>query len=324
MGLLRENSPKSHDFIRMRPFAEKMVAIRVYLFHIINFKLKLSMNEIKFDGLTSTVVERVVIGKNEGEHQLLLSSIVIGYVLAGEKRLSHSNGAILCREGELFILGPGIHYVENRVNERGLYEQITFSFDLITLQRVLCSLHVNYGIALSSHHLCSMCEGYNAISVKASEHLSEFFVAVNRSLLHSSLLKGRVGAHIKLNELIFLVFSGEDNCLRHKLLHLVNSEVRHFVRVVYDNLFNNISIEEFAELTHCSPTSFKLSFRQIFGKPPHCWIVEQRMLRARALLRTSQMTVLEIANACGFSNVSHFIKLFKRNFGATPHEYRRE
>ena len=96
-----------------------------------------------------------------------------------------------------------------------------------------------------------------------------------------------------------------------------------FVNTVYDNIFNDISIEGLAEQTHRSLTSFKKEFRRIFDTSPHHWIIEQRLDRARILLSSTSRTVSEIGAECGFSNISHFIKLFKQRYRRTPASFRK-
>ena len=123
---------------------------------------------------------------------------------------------------------------------------------------------------------------------------------------------------IKLNELFFLILNGEESCLKHKLLNAADMVYEQFFDVVYQNLFRDISVEELAALTNRSLTSFKKEFKAIFGMPPHRWIVEKRLERARMLLISTNKTVSEVGTECGFANISHFIKLFKRRFGTTP------
>jgi AraC-like DNA-binding protein len=256
--------------------------------------------------------------------QLSSSCIVVGYVVAGAKRFHHAGGVTECREGNIFILDAGLHYEENRVGERGLYEQITFAFDPATLQSVLCSLNLNYGVRLSSHHSCPTCEGCSATSAAASEQLRDMFATVRSSMRHSALMTNDIALRIKLNELIYLMLSSGDNCLRHRMLRLANGDERRFVQIVNAHLFSDVSVETLASLTHRSTTSFKREFRRLFGTSPHRWLVEQRLLRARTMLHSTSSTVSEIAHHCGFANPSHFIKLFREHYGTTPRELRRQ
>jgi AraC-like DNA-binding protein len=246
----------------------------------------------------------------------------VGYVVTGTKRLHHIYGVTLCEEGGLFILGPGLHYQENCVNSQGLYEQITFRFSADTLHSVLCSLNLNFGINIVSHHSCSSCEGGNNTAAAASMQLCDLFATIKTSMHNNLTLGNDVVLRIKLTELAFLILSSGDNCLRHKLLRLADNRKRHFLEVIYSNIFSNVTIGELAELTHRSLTLFKKDFRAHFGCSPHRWLVEQRLLHSRIMLSTTSATISEIANECLFVNVSHFIKLFKRRYGVTPTVYR--
>ena len=271
----------------------------------------------------STTLERLVVRENSGLRLTSLKSIVVGYVVAGTKRLYHANGVTQCNEGDIFILGSGAHHEENIVAEQGVYEQITVCFDAFVLQWALCLLDVNYGVNLHSHHSCAMCEGRNATSFAASEQLSDLFVAVKSSMRNSMLLKNDVSLLIIFVALIYLMLSSGDNCLRHRLLRMVDSGKRRFLQIVHANIFRNITIEELASLTNRSLTTFKKHFRRTFGTTPHRWIMEQRLLRARIMLHFTSATVSEIAHQSGFVHASHFNKLFRHHFDITPCELRR-
>lgn len=280
------------------------------------------MDKFRLNKAESTIVERTLVVENRGVERLLLTDIVVGYVVAGTKRLHHIYGVTLCAEGGLFILGPGLHYQENCVNSQGLYEQITFRFSADTLHSVLCSLNLNFGINIVSHHSCSRCEGGNNTAAEASMQLCDLFATIKTSMHNNLTLGNDVVLRIKLTELVFLILSSGDNCLRHKLLRLADNRKRHFLEVIYSNIFSNVTIGSLAELTHRSPTLFKKEFCEYFGCSPHRWLVEQRLLHSRIMLSSTSATISEIANECLFMNVSHFIKLFKRRYGVTPTVYR--
>jgi AraC family transcriptional regulator len=83
---------------------------------------------------------------------------------------------------------------------------------------------------------------------------------------------------------------------------------------------------ELAELAaHCrlSITHFTRSFRKSTGLPPYCWLIERRVDRARNLLLTSGLSLVEIALACGFGDQSHLTRAFKRSVGTSPGAWRR-
>lgn len=89
-------------------------------------------------------------------------------------------------------------------------------------------------------------------------------------------------------------------------------------RVMEDNYRYNLQLEDFARLCGRSLSAFKRDFQEVFGMPPGRWLRQQRLERARALLRSTPMQVSEVAFQCGFENLSHFSRAFKEHFGHAP------
>jgi len=125
-----------------------------------------------------------------------------------------------------------------------------------------------------------------------------------------------------MTELIYLIASHEDCCIKSKLLSNVDAAKENFEQIVYDHIFKDISIEELSKLTNRSLTSFKKEFRRHFQMPPHKWYIRQRLMHSRLLLISTSKSISEIGNACTFPNTSHFIKLFKKEYQMTPAAYR--
>jgi AraC family transcriptional regulator len=60
------------------------------------------------------------------------------------------------------------------------------------------------------------------------------------------------------------------------------------------------------------------------GMTPHQYVIQQRIERARILLRDPSLSISEISLACGFTNQSHFTRLFRKHTGVTPKTYREQ
>ncbi|MBO7221304.1 MAG: helix-turn-helix transcriptional regulator [Alistipes sp.] len=267
-------------------------------------------------------VVKVVESENMGVRSSSNSRIAIGYILSGTKYIHYGDCCTSICEGEIFLLGAGIHYEENCIGENGRFESITFFVSVERLQQAIFGLNINYGLSFSSHHSCRHCNTHNFASIKADTPLSNFFLGIDLSLRNSGLLHNDVGQRIKLNELIYLTLSGEDGCVKRKLLRSADVLSGQFINVVHENIFNDVSVEMLASMTNRSLTAFKKEFRRLFGAPPHRWIIEQRLNRAKILLVSTSRTVSEIGAECGFSNISHFIKLFKQRYHTTPAAFR--
>ena len=72
-----------------------------------------------------------------------------------------------------------------------------------------------------------------------------------------------------------------------------------------------------------APTSLKAGFRRQYGQPVHTWLRCRRLERAAELLRSSELGVLEVAQAVGYNSASQFGAAFQRQYGVTPGQYRK-
>ena len=152
--------------------------------------------------------------------------------------------------------------------------------------------------------------------------IRNFFVNTNNYLRDEDFHRDETAENIKMTELIYLIASHEDCCIKSKLLSNVDAAKENFEQIVYDHIFKDISIEELSKLTNRSLTSFKKEFRRHFQMPPHKWYIRQRLMHSRLLLISTSKSVSEIGNECTFPNTSHFIKLFKKEYQMTPATYR--
>ena len=84
-----------------------------------------------------------------------------------------------------------------------------------------------------------------------------------------------------------------------------------------------LSVADLLAETGVSRRTLELRFRAETGTTPGRAIAEERLRRARELLRTTAMTQDEVAAACGFCDASHMGHHFRRRFGAPPSAFRR-
>jgi AraC family transcriptional regulator len=79
-----------------------------------------------------------------------------------------------------------------------------------------------------------------------------------------------------------------------------------------------------ARMANYSPAHFIRTFHAAYQETPHAFLVDQRLQRARRLLRTTLLAVTEVAQASGFENRCAFSRLFRRRFGTTAGAHRRQ
>lgn len=109
-------------------------------------------------------------------------------------------------------------------------------------------------------------------------------------------------------------------CVR---LGLHNPKVLRAIEMMEAHLEDPISQHDLAQYLGVSRRQLERLFRKHVGRPPVCYYLELRLRRARHLLLQSEMSILELAIACGFVSASHFSKCYRDLYGKTPREDRR-
>jgi AraC-like DNA-binding protein len=101
-----------------------------------------------------------------------------------------------------------------------------------------------------------------------------------------------------------------------------NREVDRAREYMHAYFADDLSIEKVAAVAGLSPYYFTRVFGQASGLPPHAYLTQIRIRRARAML-IKGMSVAETACAGGFADQSHLTRQIKRLTGITPGKYRR-
>lgn len=89
------------------------------------------------------------------------------------------------------------------------------------------------------------------------------------------------------------------------------------------NFMTDISNKELAKLANMSQNHFLNIFKKLNNLTPYNYIIRKRIEYALKLLDETDMSVLDIAYACGFNNTASFYSLFKKYIGKSPSEVRK-
>ncbi len=90
-----------------------------------------------------------------------------------------------------------------------------------------------------------------------------------------------------------------------------------------DQLHETVSMEDLARQLQCSPRTLTRRFKSAVGMTPSGYLQQQRLAAARELLRTTNLSVGEVAFRVGLHDVSYFTTLFQKHNGLTPGRYRK-
>jgi AraC-like DNA-binding protein len=103
---------------------------------------------------------------------------------------------------------------------------------------------------------------------------------------------------------------------QHARLHIA----RRFIDHNYDT---PLTLEHISSEAGFSPYHFIRLFRAAYRQTPHQYLMQQRIEKAKELLRSSDMPINEICYTVGFESLGSFTTLFRRIAGLSPGAYRK-
>lgn len=163
---------------------------------------------------------------------------------------------------------------------------------------------------------------YDATKVNIDVIMENFITSIdflleNPSVSNDSMIK------IKLKEFLLLLSNTENApTLLDFLSSLFKPYEYDFKNIIEQNIYATLSIAELARLCGMSISTFQRTFDSVFEQTPAKYILEQRMLKAKKMLRNKNKRISEIAYDCGYQSTSTFNRLFKKSFNLSPSEFR--
>ena len=103
---------------------------------------------------------------------------------------------------------------------------------------------------------------------------------------------------------------------------LPERQVLQVLEYINEHLNQDIKLADLAQLLGMSQFHFSHLFKQSLGTAPYQYLLQQRVERAKQLLKQTDQSIMDIAFLCGFNSHSHLSKQFRQFTGMTPKAYR--
>jgi AraC family transcriptional regulator len=97
---------------------------------------------------------------------------------------------------------------------------------------------------------------------------------------------------------------------------------RQVKQLILDRLGESLEVTELARACSLSRSHFSRAFKASTGLSPQDWIREQRIARAKLLIRHTGLSLTQISLECGFCDQAHFCHIFTRSEGINPFAWR--
>ncbi|MGL4281853.1 MAG: helix-turn-helix domain-containing protein, partial [Albidovulum sp.] len=141
--------------------------------------------------------------------------------------------------------------------------------------------------------------------------LRGLFVALYRAATEASGDTGRMAFDAALGEVVIALCGGKDARPRPSTAVLSARDYLH------DRRDGSVTLAELSAASGLSPFHLNRAFRAAFGIPPHAYLLQLRVARARALIASGAPLSAAAAEA-GFADQSHMTRIFTRQFGYPP------
>ena len=126
-----------------------------------------------------------------------------------------------------------------------------------------------------------------------------------------------------LSRLLSVYINTEFDCIEVLQMTKTSAPVKIAQKYIQDNLSKQISLEEIAQAVNLSPSYFCTLFKEQMNIGLTDYIIQERIEKAKLMLRDSTFSIKEIAYAVGYADQRHFSKVFQKTTGMKPSAYKK-
>lgn len=108
-----------------------------------------------------------------------------------------------------------------------------------------------------------------------------------------------------------------------KSKNATSRRMQKFLSYIEQHYTEDVSLEDLAQSANVSKSECLRCFKQSMETTPYKYLIEYRLSKAAAMLKSSDSAIEAIAASVGFRQVSHFGKCFREKTGMSPSEYRK-
>lgn len=128
-----------------------------------------------------------------------------------------------------------------------------------------------------------------------------------------------------INGYLLILFTELSREIIHSTGDLIRDEqnkLKQRISTYIRNRHKDTNLNEMADYFHFHPSYLSSLVKKEFGKNLMDLLTDVRMSEASKLLKKTDMTIENIVYEVGYTNISHFYKLFKKTYGMTPKQYK--
>lgn len=248
----------------------------------------------------------------------------LGYVVEGEFRQKISGRDIVFRKGELCLIDKNCVHQDYLQNKESVILFLGLSNNMFT-EVMNETVSTEKIISFLQSAMLKQKNLQQYLCFKPSPETEKALDKAFEQLI-SELLINDAGSSFICKGLMMRIFGLlSTGCefslsreLRREMNWIIYGEITEYIK----NHYATVTTKELVETFHFQEDYFNRLIRSKAGISYSEYVQKVRLEKAESLLRTSNMTVNEVAEAVGYQNKGYFYKIFKKEFGMTPREMR--
>lgn len=253
----------------------------------------------------------------------------LNYMLHGSCQQIVNGHPVTLRQGDLLLIGVGTGHEIKPLGEGDLLINILFNKSIVTVdwlnqvksnQSPLIQYLFNLALGKSNTNVSIVFNTGTLEEVQAilKKIISEYYSADQYSgtlaVLYLPILFTMLARTFNQTEHAFSEFSG---------LPLKNQKMIPVLQLIEDH-YKDITLAQAADLLGYNKTYLGNLIKRLLGVTFTQLVTRRRLYQARLLLNATDLPISDVAHESGFSNKTHFYKVFKEAFGYLPSEEKKQ
>lgn len=226
------------------------------------------------------------------------NSFLLMHVMKGSVKIEYENVSFLARMGETVLIDC---HKPHSYSSMGDLDTIWFHFDGANSKALHQELSILYHSIIVTKNSSEIVNRIHRIYdiYKSGKKTSE--------AIQSALIARILGE--------FFQIPSKEATDKDSLIHRVTNHIE-------ENYEQDLTIQDLSQIAGLSEYYFSRLFKKQTGYTLHEYIIKTRVINAKILLKSTNLSLREIAYQCGFTNESSFSNTFKKNTDMTPAVFR--
>ena len=223
------------------------------------------------------------------------------YLKSGKLSLTINDIPYIITSGTLVIIPPNTKYSYSNVSDGVIYYYVHFTGSSV--------MEVLGGVAFNSLPLVKQL--LSATPLIEKNMFSMFNVNIKKEEFCEAQL-----ANIFTNTLISIAKLNKNK-------QVENQKLITSINYINQNYTSDIEIATLANMEFLSVSRYVTVFKETVGMPPYQYVISLRLNSACEMLKNTNLSVTQIAEALGFNSCFFFSKLFKKHLKLSPNQYKK-